>query len=53
MRGEEYGVETLVIDDEPRDDLEQYVCQRAEDRWVELHAQRTARSRKHEVDREF
>jgi hypothetical protein len=32
MRGEEYGVETLVMDDESRDDQEQYVFQRVEDR---------------------
>jgi hypothetical protein len=29
-RGEEYGVETLVMDDESREDMEQYICQ-----WVE------------------
>jgi hypothetical protein len=26
VRGEEYGVETLVMDDESRKDVEQYVC---------------------------
>jgi hypothetical protein len=53
VRGEEYGVETLVIDDESREDLEQHICQRVEDKWIELHAWRTARLRNHEVDREF
>ena len=28
VRGEEYGVETLVIDDESREDMEQYLGQR-------------------------
>jgi hypothetical protein len=27
VRGEEYGVETLVLDDESRDDLEEYLDQ--------------------------
>src|SRR4029077_12184725 len=53
VRGEEHGVETLVIDDESREDLEQYICQRVEDKWIELHARRTVRLRNHEVDREF
>jgi hypothetical protein len=53
MRGEEYGVETLVIDDESREDMEQYICQRVEDNLVEIHEQRAARLRKHEVDRGF
>jgi hypothetical protein len=53
MRGEEYGVETLVIDDESREGMEQYICQRVEDKWIELHARRTARLRNHEVDREL
>jgi PilZ domain len=53
LRGEEYGVETLVIDDASREDLEQYFCQRVEDKWTELHVWRTARLRDHEVDREF
>jgi hypothetical protein len=34
QRGEEYGVETLVIDDESQEDLERYICERVEDRWV-------------------
>ena len=42
VRGEEYGVETLVMDDESREDMEQYICQRVEDKWIELHARRTA-----------
>src|SRR5215831_1171679 len=29
--GEEYGVETLVMDDESREELEEYVWQRGED----------------------
>jgi hypothetical protein len=53
VRGEEYGVETLVIDDESREDLEQYICQRVEDKWIEIQARRTARSRNQEVDRDF
>jgi hypothetical protein len=53
QRGEEYGVETLVMDDEAREDLEQYICQRVEDKLVEIHAQRTARPRIQEVDRDF
>ena len=28
QRGEEYGVETLVIDDRSQEELEQYICQR-------------------------
>lgn len=28
VRGEEYGVETLVMDDESRDDVEEYLWQR-------------------------
>jgi hypothetical protein len=32
VRGEEYGVETLVIDDESRDDVEEYLWQRGSDR---------------------
>ena len=32
VRGEEYGVETLVMDDESREDLEQYVWQREQDK---------------------
>ena len=53
VRGEEYGVETLVVDDESREDLEQYICQRVEDKLVEIHAWRMARSRKHEVDSDY
>jgi hypothetical protein len=52
-RGEEYGVETLVMDDESREDLEQYICQRVEDKWIEIQARRTARPRNQEVDRDF
>jgi hypothetical protein len=43
MRGEDYGVETLVIDDESREDMEQYVCQRGEDKWIAFRARRAAR----------
>jgi hypothetical protein len=53
VRGEEYGVETLVMDDEAREDLEQYICQRVEDRLIEIHAWRTARPRNQEVYRDF
>jgi hypothetical protein len=53
QRGEEYGVQTLVMDDESREDLEQYICQRVEEKLIEIHARRTARPRKNEVDREF
>jgi hypothetical protein len=53
VRGEEYGVETLVMDDESRGDMEQYICQRVQDKWIAVHAQRTARPRNHEVDRDF
>jgi hypothetical protein len=53
VRGEEYGVETLAMDDESREDMEQYICQRVEDKWIELHARRTARLRNQEVDRDF
>ena len=52
QRGEEYGVETLVMDRESRQDMEQYICQQVEDRWIEVHTRRTARPRKHEVDRD-
>ncbi len=31
VRGEEYGVETLVIDDESREDMEGYLWQRLEE----------------------
>jgi hypothetical protein len=53
VRGEEYGVETLVMDDESQKDVEQYVCQRVEDKWIGLHARGTARLRNQEVDRDF
>ena len=53
QRGEEYGVETLVMDDESRVDMEQYICQRVEDRFMEIHTRRTAQGRKHDGDREF
>ena len=53
VRGEEYGVETLVIDDESQEDMEQYICQRVEDKWIEIQARRTARPRNQEVDRDF
>ena len=39
-RGEEYGVETLVMDDESREDMEQYISQRVEDKWIEIQAWR-------------
>ena len=53
MRGEEYGVETLMMDDESREDLEQYICQRVEDKLVAFRVRRTARLRNQEVDRDF
>ena len=53
VRGEEYGVETLVMDDESREDMEQYICQRVEEKLVEIHEQRTARLGNQEMDREF
>lgn len=31
VRGEEYGVETLVMDDESQEDLDEYLWQRGED----------------------
>jgi hypothetical protein len=31
VRGEEYGVETLVMDDESREDMEQYLWQRLQE----------------------
>jgi hypothetical protein len=52
VRGEEYGVETLVIADESREDLGQYLCQRVEDRRSEIYEQRMARPRNQEVDRD-
>jgi hypothetical protein len=53
MRGEEYGVETLVIDDESREDMEQYICQRVEDKWIAIHEQRMARLHNQELNRDF
>jgi hypothetical protein len=53
MRSEEYGVETFVMDDELRKDVEQYACQRVEDKWIAVHAHRTARPRNQEVDTDF
>jgi len=53
VRGEEYGVETLVIDDESREEMEQYICQRVEDKWIEIQVQRTPRLRNQAVDRDF
>ena len=50
QRGEEYGVETLVMDDESREDMEQYICQRVKDKLIAFHARRTARPRNQEVD---
>jgi hypothetical protein len=34
VRGEEYGVETLVVDDESRDEVEDYLAQHANDTMV-------------------
>ena len=34
MRGEEYGVETLVVDDESRDEVEDYLAQHVNDTMV-------------------
>jgi PilZ domain-containing protein len=33
VHGGEYGVETLVIDDESEEDVEQYLAQLMQDRW--------------------
>ncbi|MEO8341655.1 MAG: PilZ domain-containing protein [Nitrospirota bacterium] len=52
-RGEEYGIETLVMDDESREDVERYICQRVEDKWSEIQAWRTAQPCKYEVDRDL
>ena len=52
QRGEEYGVEPLVMDDESQEDMEQCICQRVLDRWVEIHARRTVRLRNQEADRD-
>jgi hypothetical protein len=35
-RGEAYGVETLMIDEESQEDLERSICEQVEDRWIEL-----------------
>src|SRR4029077_14463014 len=53
VRGEEYGVERLVIDDESREDMEQYICQRVEDKWIEIQVQQPPRLRNQAVDRDF
>ena len=53
VRGEEYGVETLVMDDESREDMKQSICQSVEDKIVSFRARRTARPRTHEVDGAF
>lgn len=52
-RGEEYGVETLATDDELREEMEQYICQPVEDKFVAFRTRRTARQRNQEVDRDF
>ena len=52
VRGAEYGVETLVMDDESWEDMEQYICQRVEGKWIAIHEERTARPRNQEVDRD-
>ena len=45
VRGEEYGVETLVMDDESREDVEQYICQRVEDKLVtSMHGEQLDRA---------
>jgi len=33
----EYGIETLVMDEGSREDMEQYICQRVEDKLLEIH----------------
>jgi hypothetical protein len=33
------GVETLVLDEESREGMEQYICQRVEDKWNKVHEQ--------------
>jgi len=53
VRDEEYGVETLVMDDESREDMEQFICQQVEHKIVSFRSRRTARPRMHEVDGEF
>ena len=52
QRGEDDGVETLVMDEESREEMEQYICQRVQDTWIAVHARRTARPRNQEVDRD-
>jgi hypothetical protein len=48
-----FRVETLVMDDESREELEQYICQRLEEKLIEIYARRTAQPRNQEVDRDF
>jgi hypothetical protein len=48
-----FRVETLVMDDESREELEQYICQLVEEKLIEIHARRTAQPRNQEVDRDF
>ena len=52
VRGQQYGVETHVMDDESREDTEQYICQQVEDKWIGLPAWRTVRPRNQEMDRD-
>jgi hypothetical protein len=52
QRGEECGVETLVMDDRSQEELEQYIWQRVNDRWLEIYTRRTARRRKQDVERD-
>lgn len=52
QRGEECGVETLVMDDRSQEELEQYIWQRVDDRWLEIYTGRTARRRKQDVERD-
>jgi hypothetical protein len=52
VRGEEYGVETLVIDDESRHDMKQYVSWRVQDRDHAFYTWTRPDSRYEEVDRE-
>ena len=49
-RGKVWG-RKLVIDDESREDMEQYICQQVENKWIAFRARRTARQRNQEVDR--
>jgi hypothetical protein len=41
------------MDDASREDLEQYILQRVEEKLVEIHEQRITRLRNQEVDRDF